>query len=525
MVDEEAKLLLETLSWTIREMGYPKGITLTSNCLIGKSDSRFPNLSKCPYFGKGKTKNSNWWLQLAEHLKQDALLTQNKSNYGTVYNLTYEGREWLKSFGQPNHRSLQFKLPRSSQLLEPKKLPKVPKVPEPVRPANDKTFNKIEKITGDLFTTLLDVRKDVAKANNKQPHEIVTEAILGKISQVRPKSLEQLSTIQGIQTHFVQNYGDAFIRAIINFQPTDVINNLKNLYQKIQKPNKMVNNQQSADKNLTKIHPPTELSLPNEKPGVQNTQLAQNPTESNIQNTQSAQKPPESNNMDPLKNTNGNDSDRDREDTYRFPLTETEKTIFNLFHKENLDLKRISQQIRATIIEVEDSLLSISEKNHFISINKMANDPDCSFITEKGTWKQMVESVVNALMSLSPLEIEVIKLWDIRKVLSGIKEYLDRPIHDLQIRFIIAEIRQRMLGWSEEHNHTTIAIDKKRKNIQNNDPEPPNKIAKIQSKPFNIYPTKEPLLTTTKLGQYMHKKIDMDPLQILNHIHTLRQQH
>jgi ATP-dependent DNA helicase RecQ len=77
---------------------------------------------------------------------------------------------------------------------------------------------KSKTVTNSLFETLRKLRYEISKEENVPAYVIFSDAALRQMETERPMSDEELIAIDGVGKAKLEKYGDAFIKAIIDFQ-------------------------------------------------------------------------------------------------------------------------------------------------------------------------------------------------------------------------------------------------------------------------------------------------------------------
>lgn len=81
--------------------------------------------------------------------------------------------------------------------------------------------------TNSLFERLKKLRYEISKEENVPAYVIFSDAALRQMENIRPMSDEELITIDGVGKVKLEKYGDAFIKAIIDFQKNKSLNSRK----------------------------------------------------------------------------------------------------------------------------------------------------------------------------------------------------------------------------------------------------------------------------------------------------------
>lgn len=143
------------------------------------------------------------------------------------------GEEWAEYIGQMLNSGVMdiaydeahaFKLNAFSKqvLYERRKVELVKFIPLSERKAQEEVQvpekkAKQEIIRDALFERLRSLRKKIADRMNVPPYVVFTDATLSEMAQKRPISEAQMKAISGIGVERYRNYGDTFIKEIVDF--------------------------------------------------------------------------------------------------------------------------------------------------------------------------------------------------------------------------------------------------------------------------------------------------------------------
>lgn len=86
---------------------------------------------------------------------------------------------------------------------------------------------KSKSVTNSLFETLRKLRYEISKEESVPAYVIFSDAALRQMETERPMSDQELLAIDGVGKAKLEKYGDAFIKAIIDFQNSKVIRKKK----------------------------------------------------------------------------------------------------------------------------------------------------------------------------------------------------------------------------------------------------------------------------------------------------------
>ncbi|MCH1431272.1 MAG: RecQ family ATP-dependent DNA helicase [Flavobacteriaceae bacterium] len=147
-------------------------------------------------FGSGANKDSHFWMALIRQALVAGYLIKEIEAYGLI-RITTRGKAFLDQ-------------PESFMMTEDHKFVGQEKVPiQPVKSQGvlDKT----------LMQLLLNLRKQVAEANEVPPYAVFQENSLEEMCLKYPISLEELVTINGVGEGKAKRYGDQFINLISQY--------------------------------------------------------------------------------------------------------------------------------------------------------------------------------------------------------------------------------------------------------------------------------------------------------------------
>jgi ATP-dependent DNA helicase RecQ len=82
---------------------------------------------------------------------------------------------------------------------------------------------KSKSAANSLFETLRKLRYEISKEESVPAYVIFSDAALRQMETIRPMSDDEFITIDGVGKAKLEKYGDAFIKAIIEFQKNKVV--------------------------------------------------------------------------------------------------------------------------------------------------------------------------------------------------------------------------------------------------------------------------------------------------------------
>ena len=62
------------------------------------------------------------------------------------------------------------------------------------------------------------MRRQLAEEENKPPFMIFSDATLHDLIRIKPKNLNQMLQVSGIGQHKLQQYGQIFLEAMLNYE-------------------------------------------------------------------------------------------------------------------------------------------------------------------------------------------------------------------------------------------------------------------------------------------------------------------
>ncbi len=144
-------------------------------------------------FGIGANKSTTYWKQLAWQLIHRDYCFQDLNHY-QVLRLSSKAKKVL--LGQEN-------VALTIQHSEEKNLTNKVKQARPTTTINN-----------PLFETLKQLRRKLADEENKPPFMIFSDATLHHMSDIKPKTMDEMLTVSGIGQHKLARYGQAFLSVI-----------------------------------------------------------------------------------------------------------------------------------------------------------------------------------------------------------------------------------------------------------------------------------------------------------------------
>ncbi|MDQ6958700.1 MAG: DNA helicase RecQ [Mariprofundaceae bacterium] len=182
---KEAKLALNCI--TELEERYSKGYVV--DILRGANTARIREREhdKFKTYGKGKGMGANEWTSMLRQLIHRGFCTQDISQHSAL------------------------KITDAAKGLRKQKILMLAKYEPGVRRA----FKRPPIHHGDaVFAELSKLRGKMAQAESVAPHVLFNDASLAEMSEKRPQTLDDLSTISGIGQHKLEQYGESFLQLL-----------------------------------------------------------------------------------------------------------------------------------------------------------------------------------------------------------------------------------------------------------------------------------------------------------------------
>lgn len=160
------------------------GQSTVVNMLLGKADTKMQNkgLDKLSTFGILKERGSEWIEDFLHYLLLEGYLSQTAGSF-PVLKLNSQSWEILKSKRKvlrTEEEKVQFSIYRNS-----------------------------------LFRRLLQLRLEIAEEEKVAPYTIFSDLTLLELSQVQPRSKNEMMQIQGVGNQKYQHYGERFLDCIV----------------------------------------------------------------------------------------------------------------------------------------------------------------------------------------------------------------------------------------------------------------------------------------------------------------------
>ncbi|XP_078659875.1 bifunctional 3'-5' exonuclease/ATP-dependent helicase WRN-like [Branchiostoma floridae x Branchiostoma belcheri] len=264
---KEAQLMLNAVKVT----GESFGIGVPVMLLVGSTNQKLPDRCyKLKAYGSGRHRSEKWWKAFARVLKQEDMLTENKAGgrgggFGNqkfsvmLTVLSTKGRNWLNKALMSDGKAVEFKIAPNKELLsfekesrsvpftsaKPYSTARAPSTPysastASVRrilptvqtsswvassvpgwvnisgtpPAQKTRSPQEEKLQGELYGKLMQVRNEIAHDMDAPPFYVASNKILADMAKIRPKSMASLLNMDGISDVCAQRVGPKMLPAI-----------------------------------------------------------------------------------------------------------------------------------------------------------------------------------------------------------------------------------------------------------------------------------------------------------------------
>lgn len=188
---EEAQKLLSC----IYRLKQSFGLTHTIDVLRGATNEKIKQFGheQLTTYGIGKDKSANYWKQLAWQLIHREYCIQDASHFN-VLKLTPKAIPLLKG-----NEQIALTIPRNDLSSTKKK-------------TRERTKGKA--INSPLFEVLRALRRKLAEEENKPPFMIFSDATLHEMTEVKPKTTDELLDVSGVGQHKLTHYGHHFLKAL-----------------------------------------------------------------------------------------------------------------------------------------------------------------------------------------------------------------------------------------------------------------------------------------------------------------------
>lgn len=194
----EAKEELELLLKTVKETGQLYKAKEVVKTLVGKTNALILShkTDENALFGKGKSKNDNYWMALIRQALVAGYFRKDIETYGVI-KLTNKGEEYLEN-------------PTSFKMTE-----------DHIFDENTEAVKVVSKASAGvddrLVGMLKDLRKKVAKKQGVPPFVVFQDPSIEDMALKYPVDLKELSNIHGVGEGKAKKYGKEFVNFIANY--------------------------------------------------------------------------------------------------------------------------------------------------------------------------------------------------------------------------------------------------------------------------------------------------------------------
>lgn len=223
---EDALLLLKV----VKEMKETYGLTTYIFMLRGSSNKRLPErFYSSKLYGSGREKTEPWWKLLGGLLLRDNFLEENVSNFGQGWNknsfpvkivkLTKKGIHYIETNGEiahleptPEMLKMIHNMPRKAKdgWIESRKT-YVDFVNDEIE---DTSCLRNATLEDTLFEELLKFRTQMAEKLHCMPYMVLDNRSIQDLTVKRPKTIEELSSVEGINDAKIKNFGKECLECI-----------------------------------------------------------------------------------------------------------------------------------------------------------------------------------------------------------------------------------------------------------------------------------------------------------------------
>ncbi len=207
---EDVKLVLET----VRFLKQQYKVNMIADIIAGKKsgDVKAIKLDKTPVFGKGKKKESHYWVVIIRQALIQRLLEKEIENYG-ILKLTKAGEDFIKKpYSIMVAEDHEYESGSNDGILVP---------------------GKGQKMSGSdpvLFAMLKDLRKEISHEENLPPFVIFQDPSLEDMAIQYPITISEMQQIIGVGVGKAQKYGQPFCDLIKEYveendimRPNDIV--------------------------------------------------------------------------------------------------------------------------------------------------------------------------------------------------------------------------------------------------------------------------------------------------------------
>eukprot|EP01130_Rhizamoeba_saxonica_P014184 TRINITY_DN6168_c0_g1_i1.p1 TRINITY_DN6168_c0_g1~~TRINITY_DN6168_c0_g1_i1.p1 ORF type:complete len:762 (-),score=130.51 TRINITY_DN6168_c0_g1_i1:8-2293(-) len=470
----EATLFLKAL----RDTDERYGLLHTVDCLSGKPRDRERRLimEESEYFCKGLFHSKNWWKEFGYLLIIKGLINEMEFNEYITVGLSRKGEKFLE-----NSNNTLFLVPSKflAKSMEKSKFKKK------INLSIDSSA--VDNITSKLFTTLIEIRDCIARVRNIQPFFIVSEGILGKFAKERPSNLEQLATIEGINSEFVSEYGQIFIDGLYRFAKDNQIE-----ISRVKKPTQ-----------IEGFEFPTVIdNIPHISKSVDCARIS------------------------------------------RKSLNNNESLVYEKFQERVMDINAIGMELDMDINEIEDMLLSISEKGYPIDVTRLLSTPteeefhsifntitafkdyNAKDFLLKFDIQNLIARVQSCLIGMKTRSIQYVivskrmEMMDInpcqyiKPVIQGVKRKLPWESNTRENVWKHKKRKKQLTRKNYTKRDKGILLDSEDKVLVVKNREKRFKFSKQNRNSMRSFRKEYPFVKNSELGSYLSKTKDMNPKEL-----------
>jgi ATP-dependent DNA helicase RecQ len=210
-VTEDMKLVLETIIET-KQFFKDKHIAEVINGVVN-TDIQTVKHDRLKVFGKGKDKDIAHWMAVIRQGLVQLLIDKDIEQYG-VLKLTEKGKEFIKN-------PYKIEIARDHDYDQEEE-------DDMMIQTNSK--GGVGSADDTLFKMLKDLRKEMAKKENKPPFIIFQDPSIEEMTVQYPISIEELIKISGVGVGKAKKYGEPFVKLIKSYvdenditRPVDMI--------------------------------------------------------------------------------------------------------------------------------------------------------------------------------------------------------------------------------------------------------------------------------------------------------------
>lgn len=182
--------------YVVKQTGQRFGAAYLTEIMLGRTNERMQRLGhdNISAFGRGTEITDREWSSVFRQLVALGYLTVDMERHGSI-RLTPESA-----------RLLQGDITLNLRKDQPGKGSKKSKAKATCKPMDSQS--------GAIFEALRARRMELAKEMKVPPYVIFLDSTLRAMAEVRPSSLEDMSSISGVGEHKLEKYGEVFLRVL-----------------------------------------------------------------------------------------------------------------------------------------------------------------------------------------------------------------------------------------------------------------------------------------------------------------------